>query len=105
MHFFSCPDYSYTTENENGWKHLFYRDAIHKEKCFDEMEILKTYIYGYASLRLAEVLHVGPHFLSKEKTTSTLEIHRLLLHEFCPGFSFVFSPCAFHLKKMIAIWF
>lgn len=69
------------------------------------MEILKTYIHCYASLKLAEALHVGPYFLSKENTTSTLEIYRLLLHEFCPGFSFVLSPCAFHLKEMIAIWF
>lgn len=45
-------------------------------------------------------------FQYQEKATSTLKIQRLHLQEFCLGLSsFVFLPCAFYLKKMIAIWF
>lgn len=55
MHFLSYPDYSFTTEEENGWKHLFYKGMIYKEKRFEEMEILKKYIHFAASLMQADL--------------------------------------------------
>lgn len=103
MHFLSC---SYTTENENGWKILFYRDTIYKAKCFDEMETtedIQLLLYQSPAIRGPSCQSLFSQY--QEKPTSALEIQRLLLHEFRPGLSFVFSPCAFHLKEMIAIWF
>lgn len=85
------------------------------KKCFDEMETLKNYIHCSARLKQAN-LKLRKNSSSsqywfifsqcQEKATLTFEIQRLRLHKFCPGLSsFVFSPCAVHLKKMIAIWF
>ena len=105
MHFFSCLEYSYTTRKENDWKHLFCRDTFYKEKSFDETETLKTYSHCFTSPKQAELLHVGPYFLSTRKRQQQLLKSRGYFYEFCPGLSFVFSPCAFHLKEMVAIWF
>lgn len=55
MNFFSCSDYGYTIEKDNGWKHLLYRSTIYKKKCFDEMETLKNYVYCSARLKQANL--------------------------------------------------
>lgn len=103
MHFFSCPDYGYTVEKDNAWKHLFYGGTIYKEKCFDEVETLKKDIRCSARVKKADFKlsknSSSPScwsifFQYQQRTALTLEIQRLRLHKFCPVLFFcVFTMC------------